>query len=743
MSDTSSNRGERLFVHIDKTQYLAGEISWFKVYLVDAISHKSSGISKVAYVEILDNANNAVLQGKIAMEHGTGTGSFVIPGTLKTGNYLLRGYTSWMKNFSSDDFFKQPVTIINTRQTYVPDSSLTIRQSTMDFFPESGSLVAGVKSVVAFRYADPSGKGVISSGVIVNNSNDTITTFSSSSQGIGHFEFTPVTGEMYKAVVSGQTGAPGTFSLPSAQEKGFVIHAISQADRVVIEVSTTANEQEGLLVIHQAGQHYFTRKIVLARASSQVEVSKAMLRSGVNTITLFDYKGRAVAERLVFQLPRQLALKTSTANREYGRREKVEVSVGAGRPSNLSASVYQQAPGDEFSQDIFTSLWFAELPQFNGLISTYLNGTSDSLEVFDDLMLTFGYRKLSGQDELRKPSLKYLPEIEAHIVEGMITNIATGKPGNRIMAFLTIPGRTPEFYTSESDSTGLIRFVVSRYYGEAEMIVQTDLRRDSMYKIDIRSPFSDAQHSIIRPYNYNSGVEQWLEKAALAVQVNNHFNSAPLHTYLEHVSDSFLFYRKPFEAYNLDEYKRFTTMDEVLREYVPGIVLRRRGGKNVIDVADYQRKLIFEDPLLLIDGVPVFQSEQLLKYDPLKIRKLEVVTNRYVYGPSVFNGIASWQTYAGDLDGFSPDPRAIVIDYGGLQLQRQYYTPVYETAEQKNSRIPDYRTTLTWNPYIKTNAGSGSFSFFTSDQPGTYKVVVQGLDEQGNAGSSTISFDVK
>jgi hypothetical protein len=141
--------------------------------------------------------------------------------------------------------------------------------------------------------------------------------------------------------------------------------------------------------------------------------------------------------------------------------------------------------------------------------------------------------------------------------------------------------------------------------------------------------------------------------------------------------------------------------------------------------------------------MPVFRSEQLLNYDPLKVRKLEVVTNRYVFGSSIFNGIASWQTYAGDLDGFSPDPRAIVIDYDGLQLQRQYHSMVYETPDQKTSRLPDYRTSLSWNPYLKTNSGSGGFNFFTSDQPGTYILVVQGLDDKGNAGSFSTTFEVK
>ena len=63
--DTSAIIKERLFVHLDKTQYLSGEISWFKVYLVDAISRKPATMSKVAYLEILDDSGNAVLQGKV------------------------------------------------------------------------------------------------------------------------------------------------------------------------------------------------------------------------------------------------------------------------------------------------------------------------------------------------------------------------------------------------------------------------------------------------------------------------------------------------------------------------------------------------------------------------------------------------------------------------------------------------------------------------------------------------------
>ena len=80
--------------------------------------------------------------------------------------------------------------------------------------------------------------------------------------------------------------------------------------------------------------------------------------------------------------------------------------------------------------------------------------------------------------------------------------------------------------------------------------------------------------------------------------------------------------------------------------------------------------------------------------------------------------------------------------YASFKVE-QYYSMEYETAEQKSSRLPDYRTSLSWNPYLRSNAGSAGFSFFTSDQPGTYLIVVQGIDDQGKAGSSSVTFEVK
>ncbi len=105
---------EKLFVHTDKSFYLAGETIWFKVYAIDASWNKPSAISGVSYIEILNKDFKPVVQTKIAMDKGSGSGSLILPGFLNSGIYTLRAYTSWMKNFPPDFYFEQTLSIVNT-----------------------------------------------------------------------------------------------------------------------------------------------------------------------------------------------------------------------------------------------------------------------------------------------------------------------------------------------------------------------------------------------------------------------------------------------------------------------------------------------------------------------------------------------------------------------------------------------------------------------------------------------------
>ncbi|HSN07599.1 MAG TPA: hypothetical protein VLS85_01115, partial [Hanamia sp.] len=147
---------------------------------------------------------------------------------------------------------------------------------------------------------------------------------------------------------------------------------------------------------------------------------------------------------------------------------------------------------------------------------------------------------------------------------------------------------------------------------------------------------------------------------------------------------------------------------------------------------------------ILLDGVPVFDVDKIIAYDPLKVQKLEIVASKYIWGPIMANGIVSYTTYKGDLPGYSLNSHDVILDYDGLQKQRIFYSPQYATENEQQSRVPDFRDVLYWSPDVTTDAkGKGQISFYTGDVPGKYLVNIQGISANGDAGSSSFILNVE
>ena len=78
-----------------------------------------------------------------------------------------------------------------------------------------------------------------------------------------------------------------------------------------------------------------------------------------------------------------------------------------------------------------------------------------------------------------------------------------------------------------------------------------------------------------------------------------------------------------------------------------------------------------------------------------------------------------------------------------MQGEREFFAPRYETAQQQ-SRLPDFRNLLYWQPELALAAGQPrTLTFYTSDQVGRYLVVAQGLAADGRAGSTSVVLEVK
>ena len=93
---------QKVYLHLDKTAYHAGEKIWYRAYLVDARSHRPDTISKNLVVELVNSFGQISLIQLLRLENGFARGDFHIPDTLAEGLYQIRAYTNWMRNFGEE-----------------------------------------------------------------------------------------------------------------------------------------------------------------------------------------------------------------------------------------------------------------------------------------------------------------------------------------------------------------------------------------------------------------------------------------------------------------------------------------------------------------------------------------------------------------------------------------------------------------------------------------------------------------
>ncbi|WP_276346303.1 hypothetical protein [Daejeonella sp. JGW-45] len=751
---------EKIYLHTDKSMYLPGEIVWFKAYHVGAANNTPIDFSEIVYTEILDKDNKAIFQAKNAIAGGSGNGSFQLPADLASGTYRIRSYTNWMKNFSPGYFFEKPLYIVNTLAKPAVPAELSPGHD-IQFFPEGGELVAGLTSKIAYRAIDERGKGIVFSGSVTDENNNTLVTFRPERFGIGSFMFKPEAGKTYRAVISIPGKQAFTTQLPAVRESGYVL-AVQELGGNKLKLSLSSKgkgSEQALLLVHTRQETKISEKISLAAGMGSFELDKDRLGDGISHITVFNSAGQPVCERLYFKRPSaELRFRIQPDQEQYGSRKKVTISLEATNEKNeasdvnASVSVYTHdglLPG----LDIVNYLWLKS--ELKGNVEDpgyyFRNKNAQGDADLDNLMLTHGWRRFVWDDVLgrKAPATEYLPEIQGHIITGSLKDIRSNSPVSDIVSYLSVPGKNFQLYAARSDNSGKLTFYTHDIAGPSELIAQTDFRRDSTYTIELSSPFAGKfSQSPLPAFSLSEGFRESLLGQSVGNQVQNVFLGNKLRTFYPAVTDSGSFYLQPVKSYLLDNFVRFNTMEEVLREYVTEVPVTRQRDEFSLWVAfkrHYNDPYRNVEPLLVYDGVPVFdRGTRMVRYDPKKVKTVEILDKKYYHGPVIFNSIIQFKSYKSNLPDFQLDHRATVQDYEGTQLRREFYAPAYETAEQMADRMPDFRNLLYWSPDISIDSsGKKTISFYTSDKKGKYRVELQGISAAGRVGTGELILEVK
>jgi len=341
------------------------------------------------------------------------------------------------------------------------------------------------------------------------------------------------------------------------------------------------------------------------------------------------------------------------------------------------------------------------------------------------------------------PKPKYLPEILAPTLQGQIK----GATGN---VFVLFPGDNARIFPVPLSGNGAFSLLLPPELQQKDMLFWAEDQQISSVEVN---PSFATNHQILHPIDWgiDSAKLDYIKKLSRNAQINNAYLdfSEVRGRKASKLADTY-FYGEPDWVYLLDDYTRFPVMEEVFLEILNYVHRRDRRKKEYLDVNDLyanensiSSSIHFEQAaLVMIDGIPIEDMDYLWDYDPLKIERVEIVGRRYLAGESVFHGIVNFVTYKRNFGG-QPFPDYIVEQkYQPLQRARQFQAPDY--AQEKSDRIPDFRSLLHWEAGLDWSCDQAlSRTFYSGDDSGHYRVVINGLSKSGQSLFGTTTFEVQ
>jgi len=325
-------------------------------------------------------------------------------------------------------------------------------------------------------------------------------------------------------------------------------------------------------------------------------------------------------------------------------------------------------------------------------------------------------------------SQQLIPEYEGHIITGRIIPETNDQQFQTSIAFAGKDIRCFMGQYNAQDET--VKFYTAGIYGKQQVVtsVNSVIYGPVPYRIDLLSPFCESIPDNLPLLQVYKNEKQLLDRY-IGVQVQDK-------TY----NDSFLNSLKllnyctfqPIKTYDLDEYTRFETISETILEFIPRLRVAKLKGNRLISAFYDENRQFSIRTLVLLDGVPIYDHEDILQYNPMYIKQLDIYDGRYVFGSEIYECIVSFITREGDLEFFQLSEGSQLLDYECPQLYSPLEIPDYSTDTTVNYRKPDFRHTLYWNPFVEFSKYQPvNLSFYTSDLCGEFKVTVEGITTDG------------
>jgi hypothetical protein len=704
----------RLHLIFNQPSYAAGDTIYFSAWHLDGGQRLVPG-RYIASADLMGENGKAIIQINFKIEDGRANNQIVLPKDLTAGNYTLLAYTTWMRNFGKDTFFQKRIEVKGRNEISSPAFPMTAGA-------EGGSLVAGISNHVVVAADYP---GTIIS--IRNQSGEEVASTTADSTGVASFNITPATGAQYTAFGPSNSKAP----LPSVKTDGVAVN-LSGAN-VTLTSAGQYKDKELTAVFTSQDKLVDTYRVKFSDGKASI-TTPSLLRGSFQEFYLIDQSGALVAER-VFALKANIDENGKISGpADAPQRQNVTMSLELPSIADVSITAYQQKifntnflKNSFYLSEIPAVLHWAEKhPKYDLSINTFL--------------VTQHWSRTNWTEILSKDPKKLAFPFHNIITEtGVVKSKLTGEPvpdSTNVIIYLQKNTMGYDTYTRNGkfeiqmpfDFWGTDYLFVALQRRNRELDPEFGIYFD-VDTVNISPTGAGKQLKSESPYGNYSLNKQLIQNSYSYFGKNakaDEGDKNPNAIFEDELGQI------DYEV-NVEKYVVFPTMEDLLREVIPFVQFRKRGnnqGVRMMMAYPQGNRASKSNPLFVVDGVMTRDVDFFLSLKPkdVAVVKLANNPNRLAQlGKIGENGVVLIESKRGTLGDSLRAATNIAIT--GLNQPVKFRSTV--PASSDTQRVPDLRSTIFWEPRMKTEGSRAELSFATSDDVGPITIIVQGLTSDG------------
>ena len=774
---------EKVYLHVDRDSYYAGDDIWFKAYLIDAKDRLLTDNSGNLHVELISPSSKIISDRTVRLDNGLGNGDFKLPNDISSGRYKIRAYTNYMRNFSDQLFYNKEILVFNSSDSAKISDEVKIveNQIQLSFFPEGGSMVDNVSSIVAFKAINSLGKGCDVIGKIYSSNDDLITTFRSTHLGMGKFFLRPLPGLKYYSIFKGSDSIDIKADLPTSFPAGVIISTTINQNNELLFATKTNPETLAIISARNLLLSFSIRNEVFKTITYKVKspvtsfvIPTDDLPDGILMVTLSSLLDLPLSEKLIYiQKEDPIKIQIETDKHLYSKREPIslkismiEDSTNKGK-SNISLAVLNENLTDKtslFPRNI--SSWFLLESDVQGIVedpSYYFDPSNPSrLSDLDLLLRTQGWRDFAW-----KYDTTYFPLENGFAISGRLrknnkyktivdSRVSIGIFGTKSSILTTIP----------VDSMGRFKLSGIDMIGEARIVASGIGQKDRMKGFLILDSIaynpakvSDSLSMVSTLANINqSNMKSYYsinETIRKKYKLSDTISMGEKHIISERHKDfqavkvetSRLKYGKPEgELVITDQMLYYPNAFEALKGKIPGVVVIGSEPNYSFRIRGITTLYGNKDPLFLVDG----QSstiENIITIPVNFIDRIDVLKSGgacAIFGLRGSNGVINIITKSGsDEIKSTPVTSSANIRFSGYDAPRIFYSPSHLT-NSTSDYSPDLRSTLFWKPDITLDDSNNVIlNYYNGDNASLIKIIAEGITTTGIPVTGKAEYEVR